>query len=1321
MAAGFTSDKHSIYKLEGDANWTTWRIQMKHVLRSRKFWKLVTGEEKLKDDPSAVEKQAFEDRQQDALTTIIVAVNPSVVSVIGDIEDPKQAWDSLVDYYEKNTVVEEFYLRKQYYRKDMAEGASAEKHVREMKELTDKLAAMGSPVSEHDQMMLLMMSLPATYRSLVTTLYHQLDKCTLSYVQKCIKDEELRNRHHAVDGEEQALVGATSSKKSSGSKPRFKCFNCGMRGHYSRDCKNTPASSASQSRPQQQHHRPRKPDHRARAHVAETQSQDNDEFLFCTVTSDTTMKENAWVIDSGASSHMTWDKQLLEDYHVLSKEQTVKLGDGRSVKAIGTGTIRLRLIQPNGRVTTNVLSGVLYVPDLSCNLMSVRVLTDRGFNITFDGDKCVVVTKTDGKSAAVGMRDGGSLYYLHVESAPTECAHVAAQADVNLWHSRLGHVCDKVLEKMTNEDVVKGVNVGKMVERDFCEGCARGKIHRTTPKGTGDTKTTRRLELVHSDVCGPMHVKSMGGKCYVMTLTDDYTRIARVYFLTHKSEALDSFKDFHARVVGETGENIGSLRSDRGGEYVSKQFAAYLRVSRINQQVTDPDTPEQNGISERLNRTLIEKARSMLAHGGLAKGYWAEAVNTATYLYNRTPSSALGGKKTPYEAWYGKAPDLSHVRVFGCVAYAHIADGHRRKLDDKAVKLRLIGYSLGTRGYRLYDPVNKKLVCRRDVWFDEKRFKMSDTDPEVTSPQSIVTFSGKKPEAAVPVARQQEVPPAETEPAPAQDRVGETRQRRPPVRYGIDEAYLGEEAMEHCALFVSGTVEPVNMTQAMNSSEADQWKAAADEEYKSLMDHETWTLAKLPAGRSLVGSKWVFKLKLNEAGNISRFKCRLVAQGFSQKPGLDYEETFAPVAKFGTIHALLALGAQRGMHIHQMDVKTAFLNGRLKEDIYMRQPEGYVSREEPDMVCHLKKSLYGLKQSPRCWYEELRLHLVDKLEYTQSLADPCVFYKWENDNLTIITMYVDDLILLVDSMEMLLQLKRDLSDRFHMTDLGELKFILGISVSQTEEQLQIHQRQYIQSMLKKFGMEKANGVAIPADPNVRLVEEDGISKPADKEFYQRLVGSLQYAANGSRPDIAFAVNLVARYTNNPSELHLTCAKRILRYLKDTAHLALTYTKGQPDDVVGYSDADWAGEVDKRRSTSGFVFLLSNGAITWASRKQTSVALSTVEAEYMALSLAAQEAIWLRQLMSELGKNAEKPTTIWGDNQGAISVAKNPIFSKRSKHIHIRYHFVREQVEEGTIDIDYCPGTDMTADVHTKALARDRFQMLRDKLGLKQIK
>ena len=405
------------------------------------------------------------------------------------------------------------------------------------------------------------------------------------------------------------------------------------------------------------------------------------------------------------------------------------------------------------------------------------------------------------------------------------------------------------------------------------------------------------------------------------------------------------------------------------------------------------------------------------------------------------------------------------------------------------------------------------------------------------------------------------------------------------------------------------------------------------------------------------------------------------------------------------------------MLIHQMDVVvTAFLNGAFDEEI----PDGYSQPGKEHLVCRLKRSLYGLKQSPRCWNTAFTDYL-ESISLVQSEADPCVFVGTV-DTVTVVAVYVDDLVLIAKTTNELQKVKDSLTSRFKMKDMGKIHYCLGISIKQDEERkcLRMHQKQYIENMLEKYHLTDANTVSTPADLSVKLKKDDGFSKDVDSTLYQLMIGSLLYAANSTRPDIAQAVGVVSRYTSRPSQAHLTALKRILRYLKRTASLEIKYQKSDDGDLIGCSDADWAGDADDCHSTSGNLFLLAGGPISWQSKKQGVVALSTCEAEYVALSAAVQEAIWLKKLLADLGVVPKQPVVIMEDNQGALTVAKNPIAHTRTKHIDIRYHFIREAVRDQKFNLCYCPMKKMLADLLTKPLPKEQlFEVLRQAMGMEQ--
>ena len=714
-----------------------------------------------------------------------------------------------------------------------------------------------------------------------------------------------------------------------------------------------------------------------------------------TALADSTVTEE-WIIDSGATSHMTHSKELLYQYCKFEVPEKVSLGDGRHVEALGTGDIQVNMTFKVSKQKNCVMRRVLYVPKLTSNLFSVRAAVLKGNTVRF-GDLNCWIKNRKGKLIGMGSLVDNKLYKLNCTPVVQvqQCASPALEKgnSADLWHRRLGHLGKQQMREVASKELARGMTISKNDELSFCESCIEGKLHRKPFKCVGGIRSTRKLQCVHSDVCGPMPTESLGQKRYFVLFTDDYSRCCQVYFMRHKSEVLHKFKEFEALATNESGLSISTLRTDNGGEYVSKEFEEFLKSKGIRHELTVPYSPAQNGVAERLNRTLMESARAMIRFARLPDSYWGEAVATAGYIRNRVPTSAFKERVSPYEKWYQRRPDLSHLRVFGCVAYAHIPDCQRDILTKKAEKFRFVGYSLNSKGYMLMNEKTTKVVISRDVVFNENDFWVNKTEAETIIPNEVnVQVDSDK---------------NNTQPnRPVGEIHQSIRQRHPPVRFGMDE-YVE-------AAIVNEDVEPESIEEAFAT---ENWSLAANAEYESLMENNTWELLDLPEGRKSIECKWIFKVKRGSDGDIKRYKARLVAKGFAQKYGIDYEEIFSPVVHYSSIQTLLAYAIQNDMLIHQMDVVTAFLNGTLEEDIYMQEPAGYVQPGKEKMVCKLKRSLYGLKQSPRCWNREFKEHM-ESANFKQSTADPCIFTKTEEyGEIIIVAVYVDDLIIVTKTNE----------------------------------------------------------------------------------------------------------------------------------------------------------------------------------------------------------------------------------------------------------------------------------------------------------------
>jgi hypothetical protein len=814
-----------------------------------------------------------------------------------------------------------------------------------------------------------------------------------------------------------------------------------------------------------------------------------------------------------------------------------------------------------------------------------------------------------------------------------------------------------------------------------------------------------------------MQNDSVGGNRYFITFIDDYSRMCWVYFLRNKSGALNVFKKFKAFVELQSGHKLKKLRSDRGGEYTSKEFEEFCEKQGMERQLTVAYSPQQNGVAERRNRTICEMGRSMLIEKGMPVTFWAEAVNTAVYIQNRCYTTSVA-EKTPFEAFTGRKPGVKHLKVFGCLCYTHIPASLRQKWDSKAGKGVFVGYGSCEKGYRIYDLKTEKIVLSRSVIFSEdkawnwKGKLMNQIHLSFNHEGGII--EGENLEEHTSEIQPDNVEhcnqnPVVEESAKKIDSVNS--QQSSPSSTPVKLKTL-EDIYARCHMCI---IEPENYQEAAGDK---AWQEAMKEELEVIEKNNTWELVERPSDKPVIGVKWVYKTKLHLDGSVQKHKARLVAKGYAQKSGIDYNETFAPVARLDTIRTLIALAAQKGWKLFQLDVKSAFLNGVLEEEVYVEQPEGFEVKNAGHKVYKLKKALYGLKQAPRAWYSEIDTYL-SMCNFKRSGSEATLYTRSDMEgNLIIVSIYVDDIVYTGSSERLLNEFKREMMQRYEMSDLGLLHHFLGMGILQTNRGVFIHQGKYAKSLLSKFGLDDCKPVSIPLATGEKLKKKDG-SELADESLYRRIVGSLLYLT-ATRPDLMYAASLLSRFMTGPTKIHMGAAKRVLRYVQGTLSYGIEYVREQSATLIGFCDADWAGSEDDSRSTSGYAFSFGSGAFSWSSVKQNTVALSTAEAEYVSASEATAQAIWLRFVLDDFGEMQAEATPLFCDNMSAISMAKNPVFHQRTRHINRKYHFIREALQEGVIDVKFCRSEEQLADIFTKALPKDRFKKLRLDLGVKSV-
>lgn len=524
-------------------------------------------------------------------------------------------------------------------------------------------------------------------------------------------------------------------------------------------------------------------------------------------------------------------------------------------------------------------------------------------------------------------------------------------------------------------------------------------------------------------------------------------------------------------------------------------------------------------------------------------------------------------------------------------------------------------------------------------------------------------------------------------------------------------------------LNIAEIIEPITYEEAIMSPQSEEWEIAMNEELKSLNDRNTWEILNKPENINCIGSKWVYKVKTDSSGKIIRYKARVVAQGFSQKKDVDYSESYAPVANISLIRLLIGMSISHDWKMYHLDVKCAYLYGKLNEEIYMKLPPGH--KDYDAKVAKLLRPIYGLKQSGRNWNNEIDEFLI-KNGFKRLQANNCV-YTFGND--LILTLYVDDIILFARLIDKINEVKSLLMSEYEIRDLGRASYLLGITIEYGDNQIGLSQALYIKKLLNEYGLDDCKTCKTPIDPGIKLSKCDSPHNNVEKGEmenipYKQLIGSLMYLALATRPDILYAVTKLSQFSSNPGRAHWLQAKRVLRYLSATKDIGLVYNCGK-NEIEIFSDADWASDIDDRHSYSGMIVLLNGNPITWKSNKQKSISTSTMEAEYVALEVAVKEVMWLNMIFDELAHKTNlnvpsKPYIIRCDNKSAIDFTKNKIERSRTKHIDIAYHITREMHENGLIELKYVSSGDNVVDIFTKPLPHSVMNKHVMKLGLRQI-
>ncbi|CAI7813734.1 unnamed protein product, partial [Closterium sp. NIES-53] len=1151
-----------------------------------------------------------------------------------------------------------------------------------------------------------------------------------------------------------------------------------------------------------------------------------------------------WVIDSGATYSMTPRADLLTELEPSPvKHVTSALGQRAEVKGMGKAMFK----GADGKMVG--LKNVLWVPNLAANLISVRRLQKAGIDTSSKeaktytarlGERILwdlhedrdvynemwqisvvpmpkerqVAASISTKGEAVGSGDGANGRTKEIESKKCNLGRTSKLGE----HEKSGAAAQKQHKGEENpkaaaeeeygenkwgtiamkNEMVAGIRVkGEPDEVLGCPTCMQAKFTRF-PFSSSEATAKAPLDEVVMDVVGPLKLGAARAE-YSPTIVDVYTRMTWVYVVSKKSDVAETVKtDWLPMVERQQDRLVKAIRTDRGREFLSKEFGLWLKKNGIRHSLTMPYSPAMNGIAERANRTITETARGLLIEAGLPDYFWPDAVRSVCVAKNRASTHVGAEKWVPYVEWIGRKPKVDMLRVFGCMCMALVPRHLRHnKLGAKAIWAVHLGMAQNSKRWLLWDPFTKKFLVSRDCKLMENlMYKDSKAENEAkigmrfgdvkssglehvelplelssrstTTRQSSLVNGGEEAkdaeeeeEEVQQVSERAPTLPSRTTSAPrirvtphqrqglhvsAAEEEGRGKRRiQAPNRLTYDalgkpakSALAGaalivgddeESDYDQCAFVFFSPVEmpaePATLKEALESSDAEEWKKAMESELKSIEENGTWELVELPKGRKAITSKWLFKIKSDADGMIERYKSRLGAKGYQQKEKVEYKELFAPVVKPTTLRTLLAGAAIKGWVVKQMDVTMAFLNGVLEEEIFMAQPEGF--HDGSGRVLKLKKALYGLKQAPRQWYLKLR-GVLEEIGFTPSTADHSLFMLGEGEQRSCMVVYVDDILIFSPSSDLVKEVMLKLQDKFKCKALRDVSFYLGLHIERDVEKrcMRVHQRKYLEVLAANFGQSEGH-VATPFPSGFKCVkgpEEESVGDEERRRFHL-LVGSLMYAAVNTRPDVAFATGQLARVVQCPNEEQVNeeqvaTGMRVAKYLGQTPTVGLQYSaaaqrrqKGADGVEPGrlfhtaFSDASFASKPEDMTSVGGFICCVGGGPTAWESKKQVDQALSSVESEYMALFHAVHEIVWQRRLLAELGEEQQGPTPLYCDSQGAIALAKKPVLHGLTKHMRVKWHWTRSMVAAGEVELHYVKTTGQPADMMTKRLVEQQ--------------
>ncbi|PKU62451.1 Retrovirus-related Pol polyprotein from transposon TNT 1-94 [Dendrobium catenatum] len=1046
-------------------NYAIWRIQVLQQFTANSYAGHHTGSSPPPADTASSDFNRWQLEDNNLLSALFSTISPAILPYVISSTSAQDVWQVLERRLQPTCRSRVIQLKNELHHVQM-KNLSMQQYLTQIKTIVDSIAASGSKIDPEDIILHILNGLPASYNSFkavirtypipldLDNLYSMLCSEEINVSQELAKDNSTAtgntalysNSYNSNKGRMQKRfiknkpqqpvqnsINPVTVQPSTVNNSRPTCQICGKIGHIAINCW-----------------------HRCNFKYAPTNTRSPQALQAQTIPNNS----NEWILDTGASAHLTPDISNVQYPHSYAGQDSVSIANGSTVPIQNSGQGILPLPDTPRKL---YLRKILHVPSLAQNLLSVSKLTaDNPISIKFDANGFVIKDIQDRRPLLRGNLHEG-LYKIPKPQAATPTALHASNITGNVWHDRLGHPHWQIFSILSRHIPDIKTNFNTLP----CISCSVAKSHKIAFNRTISTSKFP-FELIHTDIWGPAPIPSLDGFRYYALFTDDYSRFTWIYLMHTKQETFSKLKIIYKLIKTQFNTKLKALRSNGGGEFLSTEFTSFLLTHGIQRQLSCPHTPEQNGVAERKHRHLLELTRTLIHASNIPHSFWAEALSTANYLINRLPSKSIN-LNIPFQRLHGRLPNYTVLRTFGCLCFPWLRPYAPNKLSPRSQECVFLGYSTSHKGYKCYNLTTHKIQISRHVVFHETIFPYKNKDVSVFVPVTS-TQTSTSPYLLTPISTITPTPhkiPANAPPNLPSTQISDhsanaehsnplnpcTTLTHPPQPTTQQSTHhmttrLKAGISKPKQIFSLVTTNPMQDTPRTykQAAQIHHWQKAMLDEFQALTKQGTWILVPHPPNKPILGCKWTYKKKVLPNGKLDRYKARLVALGYNQQLGINYTETFSPVAKMTTIRILLTLAVHRKWKILQLDVSNAFLHGDLPDDVYMSQPPGFTDPTSPTLVCKLRKSLYGLKQAPRQWFEKLTQFLQTQ-GFRFSRSDPSLLIFKQNHIHIFFLIYVDDFLITGNDTTTIQKLLNELRTQFALKQLGDISLFLGIQIS----------------------------------------------------------------------------------------------------------------------------------------------------------------------------------------------------------------------------------------------------------------------------------